>query len=147
MPLEDSYEPCIETNACAVADPEIDHVLIIDDETAQSEVVKHVFSRQGYRVSTCATSQDGLAAAHSERPDLILLDIRLPDSDGLETCSCLCDGPETAGIPVIIISGVDDSDVLQRARAAGCHYYVRKPYDPSALLVLAKSAIAESRDW
>ena len=50
-------------------------------------------------------------------------------------------------IPVIIVSGDDKPDVVRKARAAGCHFYVRKPYDPNALLTLSRTAIAESRDW
>jgi CheY-like chemotaxis protein len=75
------------------------------------------------------------------------LDLRLPDSDGLTVCQKLVDSPETCGIPVIIVSGMEHPEILRRCRAAGCHFYVRKPYDPNALLVLIRQAIDDTSHW
>jgi CheY-like chemotaxis protein len=147
MLFKEGYEPCVEAEACGVIDQKTDHILIIDDDSTQVDVLAHLLAKQGYKISIANTSAAGVNIANAQHPDLILLDIRLPDGNGLEICSRFCDSQDTAGIPVIIVSGVDNPDVVRRARAAGCHYYVRKPYDPNALLVLSINAIAESRDW
>jgi CheY-like chemotaxis protein len=72
---------------------------------------------------------------------LILLDLRLPDLDGFTLCRELVDAPETCDIPVIILSGMERPDIIRRCRAAGSQYFVRKPYDPNALLVLIHEAL------
>jgi CheY-like chemotaxis protein len=78
---------------------------------------------------------------------LILLDLRLPDADGFSVCQELADSSETCAIPVIILSGMERPDIIRRSRAAGCQYFVRKPYDPNALLILVQHAIGEARNW
>lgn len=88
-----------------------------------------------------------MAKARSQRPSLIVLDLRLPDADGLGVCSQLVDSPETCTIPVIILSGLEDPEVVRRCRAAGCQYFLRKPYDPNVLLVLIRQAIRDCRGW
>ena len=149
MFVEDESPAFLDTESqpCGVPDRQVDHILVIDDDLTQSEILSHRFGSQGYRVSVAHTCADGVARAQAEHPDLILLDIGLPDGDGLDICSRFSDGESTADIPVIIVSGMEQPDVIRRARAAGCHYYVRKPYDPNALLVLSQNAIAESRTW
>lgn len=62
----------------------------------------------------------------------------------LRVCQQLVDNPATCDIPVIILSGMQRPDIIRRSRSAGCRYYVRKPYDPNALLVLIDQAIEES---
>ncbi len=56
------------------------------------------------------------------------------------------DNEATCDIPVIVVSGMESPDVIRRSRAAGCYYYLRKPYDPNALLTLIQQAIDEARD-
>jgi CheY-like chemotaxis protein len=116
-------------------------ILIVDDDQAQVEVLAMRLSKQGYATSTAHTLADGMAAARQSHPDAILMDIRLPDGNGLHACEQLSDDPQTCGIPVIILSGMERPDIIRRARAAGCHFYMRKPYDPNVLLLLVESAI------
>jgi CheY-like chemotaxis protein len=85
------------------------------------------------------------ALAQAEKPDLVLLDLGLPDVDGFELCQQLVDDETTCEIPIIILSGMENSDIVRRCRAAGCRYFVHKPYDPNALLTLIQQAIEESR--
>jgi CheY-like chemotaxis protein len=89
----------------------------------------------------------GLAKAKSHTPSLVVLDLGLPDIDGLRVCEQLADSPETCSVPIIILSGKDQPGLVRRCRAAGCHYFLRKPYDPNALLVLIRQAINEARAW
>lgn len=116
-------------------------VLIVDDDEAMVDVLSLRLTRQGFKTLSSNSGQKGLELARSERPSLILLDLRLPDVDGLTICQELVDDCETCDIPVIIVSGMERPDIIRRCRAAGCEYFVRKPYDPNALLVLIRQAI------
>jgi DNA-binding response OmpR family regulator len=89
----------------------------------------------------------GRNLARRERPDLVVLDLRLPDGNGFDVCADLVDSPETCDIPVIIVSGLERGDIVRTARKAGCHFFVRKPYDPNALLTLIEHALREAESW
>jgi CheY-like chemotaxis protein len=122
-------------------------LLIIDDDEVLAEVLSRRLRQQGFDATTVDSGASGLAKAREEHPSLIVLDLRLPDADGFSICEQLADSPATCDIPVIILSGMERPDILRRCRAAGCHYFVRKPYDPNALLILIRHAIRESAGW
>ena len=122
-------------------------ILIVDDDEALTDALSRRLRQQGFETLTADCGQEGLQQARSQQPALIVLDVRLPDMDGLTICLQLADSPETCGIPVIILSGMARPDIIRRSRAAGCYYFVRKPYDPNALLVLIRQAIKESLGW
>ena len=119
-------------------------ILIIDDDEVLSDVLSRRLQQQGFDALTADSGQFGLARARADQPSLILLDLRLPDADGITICEQLADDLETCAIPVIILTGMERPDILRRCRAAGCHYYLRKPYDPNALLVLVRQAITDT---
>ena len=123
------------------------HVLIVDDDKGQTEVLAYSLKKQGYRALTENTGEAGLKSAREKRPDLVVLDINMPDMDGLEVCQTLNDEIETCTIPVIIVSASEEADVVRQARMAGSRYFVRKPYDPNALLTLIESALGTDADW
>ena len=120
-------------------------VLIVEDDAALADVLSLRLSRQGFETTVAESGQLGLTLARAEQPDVILLDLRLPDMDGFELCQELVDDEATCEIPVIILSGLEQPDIIRRSRAAGCFYYVRKPYDPNALLALIQHAIDEAQ--
>jgi CheY-like chemotaxis protein len=119
-------------------------ILIVDDDEAQVEALARRLEKQGYETLAAHLGRRGLALAKSERPDLVILDLRLPDIDGLQVCERLADSPETCGIPIIVLSGMERPDIVRCSRAAGCTYFVRKPYDPNALLTLIQHSLRES---
>lgn len=133
------------TRAARYARPQT--ILIIDDDDAMVDVLSQRLSRQGYEIVVAASGDEGLAIARDRRPNLVLLDLRLPDADGFSVCQQLGDDSGTCTIPVIILSGMERPDIIRRSRAAGCQYYVRKPYDPNALLILVQHAIGEADRW
>jgi CheY-like chemotaxis protein len=122
-------------------------ILIIDDDEGQVDALTHRLAKQGYRMYASGSARYGVEVALEQQPDLILLDVRLPDADGFEVCARLNDHPDTCFIPVIILSGMERPDIVRRSRAVGSQYFVRKPYDPNALLILIDQAIAESQNW
>jgi two-component system phosphate regulon response regulator PhoB/two-component system alkaline phosphatase synthesis response regulator PhoP len=121
-------------------------VLIIDDDDTLSDVLCYRLRRQGIHAVAACSGAAGLAKAKTELPSAIVLDLGLPDTDGLSICEQLTDTPETCAIPILILSGADEPGIVRRCRAAGCHYFLRKPYDPNALLVLIRQAIREAGD-
>ena len=122
-------------------------VLIIDDDHTLAEVLSHGLKQQGFRAVAAHSGAAGLRKAKAEPPSAIILDLGLPDADGLTICTQLADTPETCAAPIIVLSGTDQPDIVRRCRAAGSHYFLRKPHDPSALLVLIQQAIGETNDW
>jgi len=122
-------------------------VLVVDDDEALCDVLERRLSKQGFEAITADSGEAGLAAVRSRRPALVLLDLRLPDMDGFDICQELADSPATCNIPVIILSGMERPDIIRRSRAAGCYYFIHKPYDPNVLLVLIRQAISEAGSW
>ncbi len=119
-------------------------ILIIDDDAAQAGLLARHLSRQGFATVWADSGEAGLVLARSKQPTLVVLDLRLPDTNGLDVCERLVDDPTTCGIPVIILGGAKQPDVVRRCRAAGCHFFLRTPYDPNVLLVLIRQALADS---
>jgi twitching motility two-component system response regulator PilH len=140
-------EPIVAPQPAAAVRPPRHCVLVVDDDPTICEVLATRLEHQGFRTLKCGRGIEGLALARQERPSLVVLDIRLPDIDGLAVCEVLADDPETCAIPVIILSGQEDPDLVRRCRAAGCHYFLHKPYDPNALLTLIRHAIGEAGAW
>lgn len=122
-------------------------ILIVDDDEALTEMLSRRLSRQGFETKAASSGGDGLQMARLLAPDLVVLDLHLPDLDGLTVCEQLADDPDTCSIPVIILSGMEKPNILRRCRAAGCQYFVRKPYDPNALLILIREAIRRTNHW
>lgn len=118
-------------------------ILIIDDDDSMSDVLSLSLSRLGFETLTAACGREGLQLAKKWRPHLVLLDLCLPDLDGFSICHKLVDDLETCDIPVIILSAMERPDIIRRCRAVGCQYYVRKPCDPNALLILIQQALGE----
>ena len=122
-------------------------ILVIDDDQGQVDALTFRLNKQGYRTFGAESGRYGMEIATEQRPDLILLDLRLPDANGFDVCQRLNDNPDTCFIPVIIVSGMERPDIIRSSRAAGGRYFVRKPYDPNALLILIEQAIAEAETW
>ena len=126
---------------------ELPKILIAEDDECQLEILDFRFRQQGFEVLRAASGAEAVQVARDERPDAILLDINLPDSCGIEICKDLTDDRQTADIPVVILSGCTDDDVVRQTRSAGSSFFLRKPFDPSALLLIVNRAIEDSRAW
>ena len=122
-------------------------VLVVDDDEAQVLALRHRLEKLGYEVVSAFSGSRAVAAAREMTPDLVLLDLRLPDATGFEVCEDLADSPSTCGTPIIILSAMEGPDIVRQARRVGCEFYVRKPYDPNVLLTLIEHALQQERDW
>jgi two-component system cell cycle response regulator len=111
-------------------------ILIVDDEPSVRAMVHAAIRVRGqrYRVIEAANATEAVDRASSERPDLVLLDVALPDHDGFWVCHTLKGGPSTATIPVVMLTAMGLPSDRQRALEAGADGYIVKPFSPRALL-------------
>lgn len=140
-----SIQPELQAEPIIITDRST--VLVIEDDPLQVELLEEGLTRNGFHVRSCTTASSGFRLARSERPDVIILDLGLPDADGLKLCERLADEPETASTPIIVISGTTDDDVVRRSRASGGKFFLHKPYDPNTLLLLINKAIDDRVSW
>ncbi|MGH9315174.1 MAG: response regulator, partial [Vicinamibacterales bacterium] len=117
-------------------------VLYVDDNRSNARLLERVLARRpGVRLSAAALGADALAAARLERPDLILLDLHLPDMHGGEVLRALKDDETTRDIPVAILSADATSGREQRLIDAGAIAYLTKPMEIARVLRLVDEAL------
>ncbi len=102
-------------------------ILIVEDNEKNLKLVRDVLRFKGYRTLEATTAAAGLALAATERPDLVLMDIQLPDLDGIAALRRLRAAPDTAGIPVVALTALAMDGDRQRILAAGFDGYLVKP--------------------
>lgn len=102
-------------------------ILVIDDNELNLKLAEKILTLSGYEVVAAIRGEQGLEMARAHRPDLILLDIRLPDIDGFEVLRCLQSFPETKDIPILAMTAQAMPDEVDRFVTAGCHGYIQKP--------------------
>ncbi len=103
-------------------------ILVIDDEPLISRTTLHLLTREGMRGYAAFTGQEGLDAAHAERPDLILLDISLPDCSGWDILDALRDDALLRTTPVVVFSAATDAAAQARIRKANITGFLPKPF-------------------
>lgn len=114
------------------------NLLVIDDEMDIAETVKIRLEVNGYSVALAYDGLDGIEKAAKTRPDLILLDILMPQVDGFEVCRRLRQIPETKNIPVIMLTAIKSPESLQKAREAGAQDYLVKPFESGELVEMVR---------
>ena len=108
-------------------------VLIVDDSPHVTGPLRILFEETGRRVSLAASVAEAVESCAHERPDLMLLDVTLPDGDGLEVLAQLA-GSSSAPTVTVALTGHDDEQTVLRCRAAGCHDVLLKPVPVRELL-------------
>jgi two-component system OmpR family response regulator len=108
-------------------------VVVADDEEDILELVTTIIERSGHRVVPVRNGAAALAAIQERRPDLVVLDISMPELDGLEVLRRLRSAGETTGLPVLLLSARAQEDDVRLAFATGASAYVKKPFSPSEL--------------
>jgi len=119
-------------------------VLVVEDDPDNSSLLKSYFSGHGYEVQIAVRGPEGLAAARKQIPDLILLDIVLPEMDGLAVCQALRASPRTSYIPVIFLTEKAATSDRLAGLSAGAQDYLTKPYDLEELRLRVKNLIARA---
>ncbi|MGA6828084.1 response regulator transcription factor [Nitrospira sp. NS4] len=114
-------------------------ILIVEDEKDILQLVKLYLDKEGYRTVTASTGSEGLKQVRAEKPDLVVLDLMLPEIDGLEVCKRLRSAPETAMLPIIMLTAkAEESDTIIGLEL-GADDYVTKPFSPKTLVARVKA--------
>jgi twitching motility two-component system response regulator PilH len=117
-------------------------VYFIDDSATMREVIKIAFRRENINVITCADAASALAQFEQNRPDVVITDVIMPNQDGYAVCSQIKQHPEFGGIPVVLMSGVVNKSVADKAVAVKADELIRKPFQPQELIGRVRTLLA-----
>ena len=117
-------------------------ILIVDDTPANLRLLAQMLTEQGYGVRAVTSGARALASARAAPPDLVLLDIKMPDLNGYEVCEQLKADPRTQNIPVIFISALDEIQDKVQAFAVGGVDYITKPFQFKEVLARTETHLS-----
>jgi len=120
-------------------------VLVVDDEEDILELIRYNLSRDGYRVISVRTGDEGLKMAKQEKPDLVLLDFMLPGLSGLEVLRGLRNDPSTTHIPIVIVSAKGEDTDMVTGLELGADDYIAKPFTPRVLLARIRAVLRRNK--
>lgn len=121
-------------------------VLLVDDEPDQVEMYQVALEISGFDVIAALRGSDALESARLRVPDVIVLDIRLPDMSGWDVCKALKQDDRTSGIPIIVLTAAATLTLPQQSQAAGCATYLVKPCFPDLLTRTVRDVIGAKGD-
>jgi DNA-binding response OmpR family regulator len=121
--------------------PSSKKILIVEDEKDILQLVKLYLEKDGYRTVAAMTGPEGLRLVKSERPDLVILDLMLPELDGLEICKKIRTARETALLPIIMLTAKAEEADTVVGLELGADDYVTKPFSPKALVARVKALL------
>jgi CheY-like chemotaxis protein len=116
-------------------------VYFIDDSATMREVIKIAFRRESFNVVACADAASALAQFEQNAPDVVITDVIMPDQDGYSVCTQIKQHPEFGSVPVILMSGVVNKTVADKAVAVKADELIRKPFQPQELIGRVKSLL------
>jgi excisionase family DNA binding protein len=117
-------------------------VLIVDDDPQLRELVRVSLEADGYAVRQAGSAQEGLAALEEEPPDLVLLDVMMPQVDGFEMLRRMQEQHGVGSVPVIMFSGKVDEETASLAAREGAQAFIGKPFDPQQLIESTKQLLS-----
>lgn len=120
-------------------------ILLVEDEPENQLVIGLILTTEGYNVITADRGDTAIKLATAEKPDLILLDVMMPEINGYEVLEHLRSNPETAGIPVVLLTALAQEKDVERAVEAGVNGFVAKPFEPAELISCVRAALSHSQ--
>ncbi|MGH9727084.1 MAG: response regulator [Candidatus Acidiferrales bacterium] len=124
-----------------VSSERVPTVYFIDDSATMREVIKIAFRRESINVVTCHDAASALAQFSDTVPDAVITDVIMPDKDGYEVCQFIKQNPELRKTPVILMSGVVNRTVAEKAIAVQADELIRKPFQPQELIARVKNLL------
>jgi DNA-binding response OmpR family regulator len=121
-------------------------VLVVDDDRRVLDLLQIALGAHGFRVLTAGDGDEALRRAIAERPDLVVLDVRLPRKSGLEVCEALRSDPEDPTVPIIMVSAAAETDARLQGLARGADDYLTKPFSPKELIARIKRLLARANE-
>ena len=119
-------------------------ILVVEDSEDNRQIIRDLLSSVGYELIEAADGAEGVALAQKERPDLILMDIQLPEMDGYEATRRIRAIPELARVPIVAVTSYALSGDEAKMREAGCDGYVAKPFSPRQLLAKVREFLPDA---
>lgn len=120
-------------------------ILVVDDDPMAVRLIELSLLAEGFEVITAASAMEGLRAVRTERPDLVLLDIMMPDMDGVEMCRHLRDHSDTAHIPIILLSAKTQLEDKIKGLRAGADDYISKPAEPREVVARVEAVLVRAK--
>lgn len=120
-------------------------ILVVDDNADNLRLLAGILNEHHYKIRLAPSGERALATIRKEAPDLILLDIMMPDMDGFEVCRQVKADQETTGIPVIFISALDETIDKVKAFSTGCVDYITKPFKSQEVLARVRTHLTLRR--
>ena len=114
-------------------------ILIVEDEREIAQLIKHYLEKEGYQPCIAETGLEAQKLVASEHPDLVILDLMLPQVDGLEVCKTFRRKPETALLPIIMLTAKNDEADTIVGLELGADDYMTKPFSPKTLVARVKA--------
>ncbi len=109
-------------------------ILIVEDEESLLKLESILLTSRGYEVVVASNGRQALEAVKNDNPDLVLLDIMLPELDGFEVCRQIKTNPDTEAIPVIMVTAKKTGDDMTRGEQVGADWYITKPFKSAMVL-------------
>ncbi|UCH64823.1 MAG: response regulator [Ignavibacterium sp.] len=116
-------------------------ILVIDDLPENVYMLQDRLEHEGYVVLTAYDGKSGIKKAREEVPDLILLDVMMPDINGFDVCKTLVNDKQTSNIPIILVTAKIEAEDTKEGLDAGAYDYIKKPFNKIELLARVKSAL------
>ena len=116
-------------------------ILVVEDEESLLKLESILFTSKGYQVTGVRGGKDALLAIAEGRPDIVVLDLMLPDMDGFEVCRSIKANPDTCSIPVIMLTAKKSSRDLEHGKSVGADAYITKPFKSVKVLEVIEGLI------
>jgi DNA-binding response OmpR family regulator len=121
-------------------------ILVVDDNNINVKLLGRTLTNSNFNVVSAASGKEAIEVTHSEKPDLILLDVLMPEMDGYETCKILKESADTKHIPIIFLSAKNETVDKAKGLALGAADYLTKPFDPVEIVARIHSHISIRKD-
>lgn len=115
-------------------------VLVVDDEDIVTLGLANLLRRQGYAVATAASGQEALGAIAAGRPDIVVLDVLMPDRDGYDICEAIRRDPAACSTAIVLLGTASRPSEIEKAMALGATAYIAKPFSANEFIAVVEEA-------
>ncbi len=121
-------------------------ILVVDDELNIRNILDFSLNAEGFNVVSASSGAEALDVAAKRKPDLIILDVMMPNGDGFSTCEKLKEDSDTKNIPVIMLTARTDREDRARATEVGADIYITKPFSPQRVVESVQSLLGVTKE-